>query len=181
MKFSHLLGKSTSRRRGLLLIESAMSLSILTVFSLILLKLSMNLLYPRQWTMMQTLTDAYMGFEVASAQRIPFQVMNGEIAPTRATDPFWSNSTLGAPAGLPVVIGNLPRPFGAAAVGLGAPLNASVTRVRFADPNNLPVAGGTGTAASNPAEVEIWRLQSVLGYNVSGRNYVKSRTVIRSE
>jgi hypothetical protein len=29
--------------------------------------------------------------------------------------------------------------------------------------------------------MKIWRLQSVLTYQISGRNYAKSRTVVRSQ
>ena len=46
--------------------------------------------------------------------------------------------------------------------------------------NNLPSAGGTGTAATNPTGTEAWQLQSYLTYQVSGRDYVKSRTVLRA-
>ena len=36
-----------------------MALSMLTVLGLVLLKLSLNILHPRQWILQQTVTDAY--------------------------------------------------------------------------------------------------------------------------
>ena len=43
--------KTRSTRRGMLLIEARLSLSILTVIGLMLLKLSLNILQPRQWVL----------------------------------------------------------------------------------------------------------------------------------
>ena len=50
-----------------------LALSILTVLGIILLKLSLNILAPRQWILQQAVTDAYMTYERAYAERIPFE------------------------------------------------------------------------------------------------------------
>ena len=57
----------------MVLMEAMVALSILTVLGLVLLKLSLNILHPRQWVLQQTLTDAYMTYERAYAERIPFE------------------------------------------------------------------------------------------------------------
>ncbi len=60
----------------------------------------------------------------------------------------------------------------------GTPITATVIRTRIADDNNLSVNGTTDT---NPSEMETWQLQSHVTYTISGKEYVKSRTVIRSQ
>jgi hypothetical protein len=140
-----------------------MALSVLTILGLLLLKLSLNVLYPRQWTLQQTLSDAYLTYEIAYAQRIPFETLTGTGTPWPMF-PTTSSST--------VEIGKVPG---------GRSVNATVTRTRIADPDNYPIDGGTGTVTSNPSAMKIWRVQSILNYQIGGRNYVKSRTVIRSQ
>lgn len=173
MKFSRRSGKNVSSKRGILLIESAMSLSILTILGLVLLKLSLSALQPRQWTIMQTLTDAYMDREQAWAQRIPFDmIVNSALAPVG--QPIWPISPAsqvlnGANS---AIIGRLPNQIGGAA---GNIIRADVVRTS----RLLPTA-----IAGNPAGMQVYQLQSVMTYTVvnqPGSSYVKSRTVIRSE
>lgn len=147
------------------------SLSILTVIGLVLLKLSMNILAPRQWIMQQTLADAYMSLERSTAERIPFATLTG------ATSPWPNFANGGIAVTNNVTIGALPDRTAA-----GNPVIGTVTRTRFADTNNLAANGGlVGTAATNPASMNIWQVQSVLTFKVGANQYVKSRTVIRSE
>jgi hypothetical protein len=54
-------------------------------------------------------------------------------------------------------------------------------RTRLPDDNNYPVDGGSGTLSSNPAGMKVWNFQSLLVYDVGGRRYVKSRTVVRAQ
>ena len=146
-----------------MLIETTVAMSMLSVLGMALLKLSLNVTAPRQWTLQQTVTDAYMTFEKATAQRLPFADLTSANS-LWPVYPTLSTST--------VQMGRLPG---------GAPINGVVTRTRFADTNNLPSKGGSGTAVTNPASMEVWRFQSVVRYNVGGRNYLKSRTVVRSQ
>ena len=146
-----------------MLLETTMSLVVLTVVGLSLLKLSINITAPRQWTLQQTISDAYMTYEKALAQRADFETLSGDDSP-------WPEFP--ASANHQVELGRLPG---------GSPIMGTVTRTRAADPNNYPVDGGTGTLASNPAGTEGWRLQSILRYEVGDVSYAKLRTVVRSQ
>ena len=123
----------------------------------------MNVTAPRQWTLQQTITDAYLTYEKAYAQRLPFADLLGGSSPWPAY-PVKSESQ--------VELGKLPG---------GTPIEAKVIRTRLPDSNNFPVDGGNGTVASNPAGMKVWRFQSLLVYELGGRQYVKSRTVVRSQ
>lgn len=147
----------------MLLVEAMLSLSILTVVGLVLLKLSINVLHPRQWVLQQTLSDAYLTYERAYAERVPFDDLVAAGSPW----PAFPTTTTTA-----VEIGRLPG---------GHPVSGTVTRTRIADEGNYPADGGTGTEADNPAAMRVWKAQSVLTYTVGTSEYVKSRTVIRSQ
>lgn len=144
-----------------------MALSILTVIGLVLLKLALNILYPRQWILQQSVTDAYMTYERAYAERIPFENL---LAANSPWPDFAASGTKTIAS--TVEIGRLPG---------GNPINGTVTRTRFADPGNYPIDGGTGTLATNPAAMKVWKVQSVLTYKVGNKTYAKSRTVLRSQ
>jgi hypothetical protein len=150
-----------------MLVEAMMALSLLTVLGLVLLKLSLNILHPRQWILQQTLTDAYMTYERAFAERVPFETLTGANSP-------WPMSTPGAinTVSTQVQIGRLPG---------GNLVTGTVARTRFPDPGNFPVDHGAGDEATNPAAMKIWRVQSVLTYRIGDRTYLKSRTVLRSQ
>jgi hypothetical protein len=150
------------------LLEALASLTTLTVLGLVLLKLSLNILAPRQWIIRQTVTDAYMTFERAYAERIPFDDLVAAGSPW----PLSTASAINRATTTNVEIGRLPG---------GVPILGTVTRTRFADPNNLPADGGTGTAATNPSAMRIYEAQCVLTYRVGNRTYAKSRTVVRSQ
>lgn len=147
----------------MVLLESMIALSILTMLALVLLKISLNILHPRQWTLQQTLSDAYMTYERALAERIPFENLLGATSPWPAY-PATSVST--------VTIGRLPG---------NTPITGKITRTRFPDSTNYPLDGGSGTTATNPAAMKVWKAQSVLTYTIGNRNYAKSRTVLRSQ
>jgi hypothetical protein len=150
-------------RRGSVLIEALMALVILTVVGMVLLKGTLNILSPRQWTLVQNVSDAYLTYEKAYAQRIPFESMTGLSSP-------WP--VYPAKAETTVTMGTLPG---------GRILSANVIRTRIADSNNLPAFGGTSTTSTNPAEMQTWKLQSHITYTISGRSYVKSRTIVRTQ
>ncbi len=140
-----------------------MALSLLTAFGLVLLKLSLNILVPRQWVVQQTITDAYLTGERAFAERVPFDSFVGTGSPF----PVFPATTKTA-----VEIGRLPG---------GIPIIGQRIRSRSADPLNYEADGGSGTLATNPAGTVTWRAQSVIVYKIGGRNYAKSRTVLRSQ
>ena len=140
-----------------------MSLSILTVLGLVLLKLSLNIVHPRQWIMQQTLTDAYLTLERAKAERITFS----DLLANNSSWPVYPTIATTA-----VEIGRLPG---------NVALTGNVMRTRIADSNNYVIDGGTGTPTTNPAAMKVWKVQSVLTYTIGNRTYAKSRTVIRSQ
>ena len=150
------------RNRGSALIEAAVSIGLLGFMAMLLMRSSMNSLTGRNWTMVQNLTDAYLTYEVALAERVPFDRLTANdslwpVNPTRAT------ST--------VVVGRLPG---------ASNLSATLYRTRVAYSNNLSASGGTGTATTNPAGLETWKLESVLVYTVGNSTYRKIRTVLRT-
>jgi hypothetical protein len=151
------------RQRGSALVEATLALAILTVVGLVLLQLALNVLTPRQWVLHQTLADAYLTYERSYGERIPFSSLVGGNSPW-PEHPSATTST--------VEIGRLPG---------GTPVNGTLTRARLPDPNNFPLDGGSGSVATNPSGMKVWKVQSVLTYAIGGRSYAKSRTVIRSQ
>jgi hypothetical protein len=147
----------------MVLLEAALALSILTVLGMALLKLSLNILHPRQVMLQQTVTDAYMTYERALAERIPFENL------VAADSPWPQHPRVTTTQ---VEVGRLPG---------NRPIIGTVSRTRFPDPGNLFIDGGTGTAATNPASMKVWEAQSVLTYRVGNLSYAKSRTVLRSQ
>jgi len=145
------------------MVESMIALSILTVLGLVLLKLSLNILHPRQWIMQQSVTDAYMTYERAYAERIPFD----SLLATNSPWPIYPNTSSTV-----VKIGALPG---------NVAINGTVVRTRMADTGNYPIDGGTGTLITNPAAMKVWKAQSILTYKIGTRTYAKSRTVLRSQ
>ncbi|MBC7980488.1 MAG: hypothetical protein H7Y36_08000 [Armatimonadetes bacterium] len=131
--------------------------------SLLLLKLSLNVVHPRQYTLQQVLSDSYLTFERSRIERIPFENLVANDSPW-PTYPTLSEEN--------VQIGKLPG---------GVPVTGTVIRTRFSDSDNYPIDGGTGTVLTNPAAMKIWRVQSVLRYTISQRTYVKSRTMVRAQ
>jgi len=162
-KFISTRSQLVRSKRGSVLVEAIIALSLLLVVSLVILKGTMNILAPRQWTMVQNVSDAYLSYEKAFAQRIPFESLTGSSSPWPVY-PAKSEDL--------VTLGTLPG---------GRTLTGNVIRTRIPDGNNLPAFGGEATKATNPAEMQTWILQSHVTYKISGRDYVKSRTIVRTQ
>lgn len=139
-----------------------MALSIITVIGIVLLKLSINILQPRMSIIQETLADSYMSYERAFAERIPLD----ELKDADSEWPQFPETSTDQ-----VELGRMPG---------GGLINGTIIRTRIPDENNFPPYGA-GTPETNPAALEIWQVQSILRYRVSGREYAKSRTVIRSQ
>jgi hypothetical protein len=150
-----------SQQRGSALIEISVSYAALTIVSLLILKASVNSISTQNWTVKQSLTDAYITRESALASRVPF----ADLTSGSSLWPLFPNKATSV-----VTIGKLP---GAATV------TATLHRTRIPDGNNRTVAGGSGTEETNPSDSEAWKLQSILVYNVGEKEYVKSRTMLR--
>ncbi|WP_386817800.1 hypothetical protein [Luteolibacter algae] len=163
---SALVRKPRTQRSGFALVEATLALSILSVVGLLLLKLSLNVTQPRQYALQQILSDSYLTFERARAERISFEELVGEDSPW----PVFPDVAVEN-----VQIGALPG---------GVPVMGEVTRTRVADTNNYPPDGdrnSVGTVETNPAAMKIWKVQSVLRYQISERTYLKSRTLVRAQ
>lgn len=146
-----------------MLLEATYAMTFLAGLALVLLKLSINVTAPRQWTLQQTVSDAYLSYEKAWAQRLP-------LADLLANNSPWPEYP--TKSEVRVEMGRLPG---------GTPIYGTVIRTRMPDANNYPVDGGSGTLRTNPAGMRVFRFQSLLTYEVGGRKYVKSRTVVRSQ
>lgn len=135
--------------------EVSLGMGLASALALILMKASLLALSNNQWTIMQTLTDAYLTRETALSHRVPVADLTGPDSPWPdqvADDPPRSVQTvsLGKTAG-------------------GHPVSATLTRFRV---NETP-ADDTDTG------IAVWRLHSVLTYMVGDDEYVKSRATLR--
>lgn len=153
--------KSQRSERGSALVEIALSYGALVLVAVITLKATINASASQSWTVKQSMTDAYITRETALASRYPFdEITNDSSLWAMSPDVTISTAT----------IGKLPG---------GKEVTAKLYRTRIPDPNNLPVAGGTGTASTNPSSTEAWKLQSMLVYSVGDKEYIKTRSVLR--
>jgi len=153
------------KQSGSLLIELVVALGLLGSISMFLLIGSIDVMAPRNWIIMQNITDSYLTYEEAYAKRISFDEFTEDDSDWPLLDPDTT------PTGETVNIGRVPG---------GRVISANVIRVRFPDKRNLISAGGEGTTDTNPAEMETWRLQTHLIYKIGNKDYVKSRTVVRT-
>ena len=151
----------TFRRRASFVVEAAAAYGVLMILAIYFLKSAISITSGQRWTIVQAMTDAFMTQESAIANRMPLDDLKAA-ASLFPTHPNVSTVT--------VTVGRLPG---------GAPITATLKRTKRPDPNNLPSAGGSGTATSNPASMEAWKLQSMLIYTVRSQNYVKTRTTVR--
>lgn len=151
-------------RGGFALIEVTLSLIILMALGVMMLQAGMNVLTPRQWALHQSITDAYLTSEKTLAQRLSFEQILSEDSP-------WQEEA----QTVDVDFGRLPG---------GLAVSGQVIRTRVPDDTHLlDVEGNVAPAPTddNPSDVVVWRFRSVAVYQIGGREYVKSRTVIRSQ
>lgn len=140
------------RPRGSLLIEVSAALALTSALALVIMRASLLSISGNQWTIMQTLTDAYLSRESALANRLPFEDLTGLQSswPDLAVDPVPEQSvTLGRIAGGQLVSGTL-------------------RRFRTAEASTVP-----------EAPLVVWRLHSILSYQIGSQEYVKSRSTLR--
>lgn len=147
---------------GVALLEVTLAIAGLVILAFVLLLLSIRSIQAQRWTVMQTLSDAYMSREIALGKRTQFEQIVADDSPWPPAPQMSTQN---------VTIGRLPN---------GSPVQAVLKRTRQAATTNLPSAGGTGTQGSNPVGIESWKLQSHLIYQTSDRPYLKTRTVIRT-
>lgn len=140
------------RSHGSLLIEVSVALFLTSALALIMMRASLLAISGNQWTIMQTLTDAYLSRESALSIRLPFADLTGTLSawPDIAADPVPEQTvTLGRVAG-------------------GQAVQGTLQRFRTAE---------VASAAESP--LTVWRLHSVLSYRVGSQEYLKSRSTLR--
>ncbi|MDP0490911.1 MAG: hypothetical protein Q7Q71_07680 [Verrucomicrobiota bacterium JB023] len=146
-----------------MLIEISISVMLLLFVGLYVFRTNMDTIRPRNWAMVQALTDAYLTEHLARAESVDYEEL-------LADDSLWpaypdSDSE-------EVTVGTLPN---------GYTITGTLVRTRVPSENNLPAAGGTGDPdTTNPARIESWSVESHLTYNIRGKTYVKSRVTIRT-
>lgn len=146
-----------------MLVELTIALTLLTSIGLVVFKGSLDIMAPRQWVILQNMSDAYLTYEEAYAQRISFE----QLTSYDSDWPIYPQTST-----TQVEMGKLPG---------GVPITASVIRTRIPDSNNLPAYGGTGSNSTNPSEMQTWKIQSHLSYKIGETDYIKSRTTIRTQ
>lgn len=148
------LSQKNVRRHGSVLIEVSLGFALTATLALAMMRSSLVAISGNQWTVMQTLTDSYLSRESALSNRIPYADLTSAESPwpVLADAPVSEQTvTIGRVAGGHLVEGTL-------------------RRFRTAE-----ILTGSETFPS------LWRLHSVLSYNVGSMEYVKSRSTLRMQ
>jgi hypothetical protein len=145
--------------RGSLLIEVSLGMWLASMLALLIMRASLLALGSNQWTIMQTLTDAFMTRDVALANRLPMADLTAPNSPWPDTGQnetrFEGMVSLGRLAG-------------------GTEVTGRLVRFRVSGSDEAPEDEGAPT-------LEVWRLHSVLTYQVGENTYVKTRAVLRTQ
>ena len=132
-----------------------MAMGFAAVLALVVMKASLLALANTQWTVIQTLADAYLTGEIALSNRLP-------LASLTVPGSLWPDSVADNPprAVQTVILGQIAG---------GTTVSGTLTRFRV---NETPTADAdTG--------LTVWRLHSVLAYNVGDKQYFKNRSTLR--
>ncbi|MDB6072509.1 MAG: hypothetical protein JWO89_149 [Verrucomicrobiaceae bacterium] len=134
-----------------------MAMGLAAVLALLVMKASLLALSNNQWTVFQTLTDAYLTRETALSNRLPLADLTGASSQ-------WPDSAMDSPPRLEqnISLGKLAG---------GKAVDAVLTRFRVNETPNMDP--DTGLA--------VWRLHSVLSYTVGGHRYFKTRSTLRMQ
>jgi len=140
--------------RGNLLVESTVAVVILSAVGVYLMKGATNAIVAQNWATVQNLSDASMTYEIAYAQRASFETILAENSPW----PLFPSKSEQA-----VVLGAVPG---------GKEISATLyrTRIRVSE-----------ASSNSDSGAESWKLQSFLSYQIGGRDYLKTRTTIRTQ
>lgn len=174
-------------RRGTILLEITLAITLLLFASLFVLQTNLQTIRPRNWAMVQALTDAYMTEHLAYAEAIDFTLLTSSVTtadaqatitaaaadPTALTSPW---PVFPAQLQQNVTVGTLPILGNAT----GIPITGILRQTRNPSPLNLPANPTAAELALNPAQIESWILESHLEYRIGNRTYVKSRSTVRT-
>ena len=64
-----------------MIVELTLALALLSAIGITVFKSSLDLMAPRQWTIYQNISDAYISYEQAYAERVSFEVMTSGSSP----------------------------------------------------------------------------------------------------
>lgn len=142
-----------ARQRGIALLEVSMAMGLAVFLALVVMRATMLALSNNQWTIMQTLTDAYLTGETALMVRLP-------LADVVADEPFFWPELPAFDIDTNVLIGIMAE---------GREVRGTLTR--FREDETPPDSADTG--------LTVWRLHSVIAYQVGGQQYIKSRSTVR--
>jgi hypothetical protein len=143
--------------QGSVIVEVSVGMGLTAVLALLLMKASLVSLSNNQWTIMQTLTDAYLTRETALSHRVPMADLTG-------SESQWPDQALDDP---PYKVQEVS--LGKVAGGKG--VSATLTRFRVNEAANVETDTG----------IAVWRLHSVLTYKIGDHQYVKSRATLRMQ
>jgi len=141
-------------KKGSFLIEMTVAMTLLVAIAMILLTGTLDMLAPRKWTIYQNYSDAYLTYEEAYSKRIPFDDL------ISATSP-WKTAVQQED----VIMG---KDYN------GQNVTGTIQRILEAGPDN------DNALNTNPAEMETYILYSVLTYKIGDKDYVKTRTSVRT-
>ena len=153
----HPFRKAPRLRKGSVILEASIGLAFASVLTLLLLKGSMVSLSSNQWTILQTLTDAYLTKETALANRVPLEDV-------LVAGSQWPNPTTDLP------------PHNVMTVTLGKMAGGIVVQGQLTRYHTNETQSDDASTSSN-----VYRLYSVLSYRVNGKDYYKTRSTVRMQ
>lgn len=186
--------------------EVSVSILLLVLFGVTTFRGSIQSIEPRNWTIAQTMTDAYLSQEIAFAQRIPLSaIIRNPGLSTAAAAYVVPNSPyqpLGTAVPQPnVVIGTRPShlrdatgdPIGNRMMTgsvIRTLLPSDLNTVQYGGMRSSDYSGDPNRAAganvgvhianpTNPVNIQSFDLQITLVYTVNQRSYTKTRVVRR--
>ncbi|MBK1791736.1 hypothetical protein [Persicirhabdus sediminis] len=145
--------------KGSALVELAASICLLVSFAGVTMKTTYSNLSARNWVVTQTMVDAYMNVIATEAQAIAFEEIDDfgshwpEASEMRETE---------------VELGKL---------SYGKPFMAKLYQARMPVYSSADMNGDGG----DYLKMDTWRLRMVIKYEIDGRSYASSRTVVRNK
>ena len=164
-----------------MLVELSLAVVLLLFISLWAFRTNIQTVRPRNWAMVQTITDAYMTGPLAQAESVDFNEL------LDATNSNWPTFPASRTTNN-IILGSLPLDLDGDGDtdldGDGNPVVRNITgtlvQTKKPAPNNLSSNPTDAEIAGNPARVESWLVQNHLTYQVGSRTYVKSRSTVRT-
>jgi hypothetical protein len=170
LKKQNTLGPS-AREDGWSLVEMTVTLFLLMAIALFGMKTMVSGFMLQNWSIAQSMTDAYAGIETAYAQRYVFSdIESGGIAAV----PHWGVYPLAITSATPEPIGKMPSLSVPPTLATARPVTATVVRTYHRYP---PTAGTTDPVTGTVS----YLLESYVVYQDGQRKYCKVSKVYRTQ